>query len=96
MFEHLKYSLQTEKSKELKEYPFLLPKCYDSIKVPRFLQTYSSTADVQILRSVSRWSSLINATEDSIQQVSFFLFADFSLFLTKTKSKDYPVLFIIN
>uniref|UniRef100_A0A914RD25 Uncharacterized protein n=1 Tax=Parascaris equorum TaxID=6256 RepID=A0A914RD25_PAREQ len=60
---------QTEKSKDIKDYPFLLPKCYDTIKVPRVLSTMSETADVQVLRSVSNWSSLINHTEDSIQQV---------------------------
>ncbi|VDN38165.1 unnamed protein product [Gongylonema pulchrum] len=59
---------KTEKSKELKDYPFLLPKCYDTIKVPRVLETYSDVADVQVLRSVSKWSSLVNWTEDSIQQ----------------------------
>ncbi|VDK78403.1 unnamed protein product [Litomosoides sigmodontis] len=67
---------KTEKSKELKEYPFLLPKCYDTIKVPRVLATYSSVADVQILRSVSKWSSLVNATEDSIQQAYISLIAN--------------------
>uniref|UniRef100_A0A915PPP7 Phospholipase n=1 Tax=Setaria digitata TaxID=48799 RepID=A0A915PPP7_9BILA len=67
---------KTEKSKELKDYPFLLPKCYDSIKVPRILETYSDLADVQILRSVSKWSSLTNATEDSIQQAYVSLIAN--------------------
>ncbi|VIO94868.1 Phospholipase d protein 1, putative [Brugia malayi] len=67
---------KTEKSKELKEYPFLLPKCYDTIKVPRVLETYSSLADVQILRSVSKWSSLTNCTEDSIQQAYLSLIAN--------------------
>uniref|UniRef100_A0A0R3RYQ1 phospholipase D n=1 Tax=Elaeophora elaphi TaxID=1147741 RepID=A0A0R3RYQ1_9BILA len=67
---------KTEKSKELKEYPFLLPKCYDTIKVPRVLETYSNLADVQILRSVSKWSSLTNATEDSIQQAYVSLIAN--------------------
>ncbi|OZC05803.1 phospholipase D domain protein [Onchocerca flexuosa] len=38
---------KTEKSKELKEYPFLLPKSYDTVKVPRVLETYSNLADVQ-------------------------------------------------
>ncbi|VDN02247.1 unnamed protein product [Thelazia callipaeda] len=67
---------KTEKSKELKEYPFLLPKCYDSIKVPRVLETDSDLADVQVIRSVSKWSSLINATEDSIQQAYLSLIAN--------------------
>ncbi|EJD74136.1 phospholipase D [Loa loa] len=67
---------KTEKSKELKEYPFLLPKCYDTIKVPRVIETYSNLADVQILRSVSKWSSLTNATEDSIQQAYLSLIAN--------------------
>ncbi|KAM3718441.1 Phospholipase [Dirofilaria immitis] len=67
---------KTEKSKELKEYPFLLPKSYDTIKVPRVLEAYSNLADVQILRSVSKWSSLTNATEDSIQQAYVSLIAN--------------------
>uniref|UniRef100_A0A1I8ECW6 Phospholipase n=1 Tax=Wuchereria bancrofti TaxID=6293 RepID=A0A1I8ECW6_WUCBA len=67
---------KTEKSKELKQYPFLLPKCYDTIKVPRVLEAYSSLADVQILRSISKWSSLINRTEDSIQQAYLSLIAN--------------------
>ncbi|KAL3995479.1 Phospholipase D Active site motif family protein [Acanthocheilonema viteae] len=67
---------KTEKSKELKEYPFLLPRSYDTIKVPRFLETYSNLADVQVLRSVSKWSSLTNTTEDSIQQAYVSLIAN--------------------
>ncbi|VDK80287.1 unnamed protein product [Onchocerca ochengi] len=67
---------KTEKSKELKEYPFLLPKSYDTVKVPRVLETYSNLADVQVLRSVSKWSSLTNATEDSIQQAYVSLIAN--------------------
>ncbi|KHN85761.1 Phospholipase D1 [Toxocara canis] len=67
---------KTEKSKNMKEYPFLLPKCYDTLKVPRVLQTMSETADVQVLRSVSNWSCLINHTEDSIQQAYLSLIAN--------------------
>uniref|UniRef100_A0A915B7M1 Phospholipase n=3 Tax=Parascaris univalens TaxID=6257 RepID=A0A915B7M1_PARUN len=67
---------KTEKSKDIKDYPFLLPKCYDTIKVPRVLSTMSETADVQVLRSVSNWSSLINHTEDSIQQAYLSLIAN--------------------
>ncbi|VDN60541.1 unnamed protein product [Dracunculus medinensis] len=67
---------KTEKSKDLKDYPFLLPKSYDTIKVPRVLSNISILADVQVLRSVSKWSSLINHTEDSIQQAYLSLIAN--------------------
>uniref|UniRef100_A0A158R3R6 Phospholipase n=1 Tax=Syphacia muris TaxID=451379 RepID=A0A158R3R6_9BILA len=67
---------KTEKAKDLKDYPFLLPKCYDTIKVPYVLSSNSETADVQVLRSVSKWSALINRTEESIQQAYLSLISN--------------------
>lgn len=42
---------KTEKLKDNDEYPYLLPKSYDSIKIPRvFVNKDTHKADVQVLR----------------------------------------------
>ncbi|CAD5212970.1 unnamed protein product [Bursaphelenchus okinawaensis] len=59
---------KTEKHKNKKDYPYLLPKSYDSIKVPKvFLNKDTHNCDIQVLRSVAHWSALIDGKEDSIQ-----------------------------
>lgn len=68
---------KTEKLKDNDEYPYLLPKSYDSIKIPRvFINRDTIKADVQVLRSVTNWSSLIEGTESSIQQAYLSLIAN--------------------
>ncbi|CAD5217208.1 unnamed protein product [Bursaphelenchus xylophilus] len=59
---------KTEKHKNNKDYPYLLPKSYDSVKVPRvFINKDTHNCDIQVLRSVAHWSALIDGKEDSIQ-----------------------------
>ncbi|KAK0393419.1 hypothetical protein QR680_000203 [Steinernema hermaphroditum] len=72
---------KTEKLKEVEEYPYLLPKSYDSVKVPRTFMAMSEVADVQLVRSLSNWSALIDRTEDSIQQAYLSLIANSKHFL---------------
>ncbi|GMT14733.1 hypothetical protein PFISCL1PPCAC_6030 [Pristionchus fissidentatus] len=67
---------KTEKLKEYPEYPYLLPKSYESVKVPRFFKNMSTNCTVQVIRSVSKWSALVNKTEDSIQQAYLSLIAN--------------------
>uniref|UniRef100_A0AC35ESW8 Phospholipase n=1 Tax=Panagrolaimus sp. PS1159 TaxID=55785 RepID=A0AC35ESW8_9BILA len=50
-------------------YPYLLPKSYENLRVPDSLITKEMhKVEVQLLRSVSRWSALTDKTEDSIHQ----------------------------
>uniref|UniRef100_A0A1I7ZS77 Phospholipase n=1 Tax=Steinernema glaseri TaxID=37863 RepID=A0A1I7ZS77_9BILA len=72
---------KTEKLKEVDEYPYLLPKSYDSVKIPRTFMAMSEVADVQLVRSLSNWSSLIDRTEDSIQQAYLSLIANSKHFI---------------
>ncbi|KAI6194536.1 Phospholipase [Aphelenchoides besseyi] len=68
---------KTEKLKDKDEYPYLLPKSYDSVKIPRvFLNRNTHNVDIQVLRSVAHWSILIDKTEDSIQQAYLSLIAN--------------------
>lgn len=71
------YGFQSEKLKGNNDYPYLLPKSYDWIKVPSvFLTKGTYKTDVQVVRSVSNWSSLIDKTETSIQQAYLSLIAN--------------------
>lgn len=68
---------KTEKLKDMSDYPYLMPKSYDSVKVPRvFINQNTHKANVQVIRSVSHWSTLIDKTEDSIQQAYLSLIAN--------------------
>ena len=68
---------QSEKLKDNNDYPYLLPKSYDWIKVPRvFLTKDTYNTEVQVVRSVSNWSALIDKTETSIQQAYLSLIAN--------------------
>uniref|UniRef100_A0A914HQS8 Phospholipase n=1 Tax=Globodera rostochiensis TaxID=31243 RepID=A0A914HQS8_GLORO len=68
---------KTEKLKSDSRYPYLLPKSYNSIRVPRVLfGDNTHRVEVQVLRSCSHWSSLIDKTEDSIQQAYLSLIAN--------------------
>uniref|UniRef100_A0AC34Q529 Phospholipase n=1 Tax=Panagrolaimus sp. JU765 TaxID=591449 RepID=A0AC34Q529_9BILA len=68
---------KSEKLKGNNDYPYLLPKSYDWIKVPSvFLTKGTYKTDVQVVRSVSNWSSLIDKTETSIQQAYLSLIAN--------------------
>uniref|UniRef100_A0AC34FDY7 Phospholipase n=1 Tax=Panagrolaimus sp. ES5 TaxID=591445 RepID=A0AC34FDY7_9BILA len=50
-------------------YPYLIPKAYDNIQIPNnFITPDLHKVQIQLLRSVSRWSALTNKTEDSIQR----------------------------
>ncbi|GMR36690.1 hypothetical protein PMAYCL1PPCAC_06885, partial [Pristionchus mayeri] len=72
---------KTEKLKEYPEYPYLLPKSYESVRVPRFFKNMSQNCTVQVIRSVSKWSALVNKTEDSIQQAYLSLIANSKHFI---------------
>ncbi|KAL3120771.1 hypothetical protein niasHT_008063 [Heterodera trifolii] len=68
---------KTEKLKSDNRYPYLLPKSYNSIRVPRVLfGDNTQRVEVQVLRSCAHWSSLIDKTEDSIQQAYLSLIAN--------------------
>lgn len=55
----------------------MVPKSYDSVKVPKvFINQNTHNASVQVIRSVSHWSTLIDKTEDSIQQTYLSLIAN--------------------
>uniref|UniRef100_A0A914Y9H0 Uncharacterized protein n=1 Tax=Panagrolaimus superbus TaxID=310955 RepID=A0A914Y9H0_9BILA len=50
-------------------YPYLIPKSYDNIQIPNALITPDlHKVELQLLRSVSRWSALTDKTEDSIHR----------------------------
>uniref|UniRef100_A0AC35U608 Phospholipase n=1 Tax=Rhabditophanes sp. KR3021 TaxID=114890 RepID=A0AC35U608_9BILA len=59
---------KTEKLKSANKYPYLIPKSYESVRIPRIFFGISVPTTVQVIRSVSNWSALVNRTEDSIQQ----------------------------
>lgn len=69
---------KTEKLKDDDNYPYLLPKSYENLKVPRVFKNpaFSYNVDIQVLRSLSNWSGLINQTEDSIQMAYLSLIAN--------------------
>ncbi|CAD6195581.1 unnamed protein product [Caenorhabditis auriculariae] len=69
---------KTEKLKDDSNYPFLLPKSYENVRVPRVFKSanVSHQVNVQVLRSLSNWSGLINQTEDSIQMAYLSLIAN--------------------
>uniref|UniRef100_A0AC34F7V6 Phospholipase n=1 Tax=Panagrolaimus sp. ES5 TaxID=591445 RepID=A0AC34F7V6_9BILA len=68
---------KNEKLKNNAAYPFLIPKSYDWTKVPKVFQSENTyTGNIQILRSVSNWSALIDKTEASIQQAYLSLIAN--------------------
>uniref|UniRef100_A0A914R1H8 Uncharacterized protein n=1 Tax=Panagrolaimus davidi TaxID=227884 RepID=A0A914R1H8_9BILA len=68
---------KNEKMKNNSAYPFLIPKSYDWTKVPKVFQSENTyTGNVQVLRSVSNWSALIDKTEASIQQAYLSLIAN--------------------
>ncbi|CAB3404351.1 unnamed protein product [Caenorhabditis bovis] len=71
-------STKTEKLKDDPNYPFLLPKSYENIKVPRVFKSsaVSEQVDVQVIRSLSKWSGLLQQTEDSIQMAYLSLIAN--------------------
>lgn len=55
----------------------MLPKSYNSIRIPKvFIGENTHSAEVQVLRSVSHWSTLIDKNEDSIQQAYLSLIAN--------------------
>jgi phospholipase D1/2 len=58
-------------------YPYLVPKSYNSVRVPKiFFGDEIQRVEVQVLRSVAHWSTLIDKTEDSIQQAYLSLIAN--------------------
>ncbi|PAV76032.1 hypothetical protein WR25_02848 [Diploscapter pachys] len=69
---------KTEKLKDDHSYPFLLPKSYENVKVPRVFKSpnISEQVNVQMLRSMAGWSGLINYTDDSIQMAYTSLIAN--------------------
>ncbi|CAJ0951474.1 unnamed protein product, partial [Mesorhabditis belari] len=67
---------KTEKLKDDDSYPYLMPKTYDNLRVPRVFKNIAEPVQSQVLRSLSNWSSLINKTEDSIQQAYVSLIAN--------------------
>ncbi|KAL7071209.1 hypothetical protein ACQ4LE_009433 [Meloidogyne hapla] len=68
---------KTEKLKDNNAYPYLVPKSYNSVRVPKiFFSPETQRVEVQVLRSVSHWSTLIDKTEDSIQQAYVSLIAN--------------------
>uniref|UniRef100_A0A914WDE3 phospholipase D n=1 Tax=Plectus sambesii TaxID=2011161 RepID=A0A914WDE3_9BILA len=67
---------KTEKVKHDDSYPFLVPKSYDNVKVPRVFRGLSQRCNVQMLRSASSWSVGMNFTEDSIQQAYLSMIAN--------------------
>ncbi|PAV60056.1 hypothetical protein WR25_19542 [Diploscapter pachys] len=69
---------KTEKLKDDHSYPFLLPKSYENVKVPRVFKSpnISEQVNVQVLRSMAGWSGLINYTDDSIQMAYTSLIAN--------------------
>jgi phospholipase D1/2 len=68
---------KNEKLKNNSSYPFLIPKSYDWTKVPKvFLSPDTCMGNVQVLRSVSNWSALIDKNEASIQQAYLSLIAN--------------------
>ncbi|PAV86393.1 hypothetical protein WR25_15387 isoform E [Diploscapter pachys] len=69
---------KTEKLKDDHSYPFLLPKSYENLKVPRVFKSpnISEQVNVQMLRSMAGWSGLINYTDDSIQMAYASLIAN--------------------
>ncbi|CEF60362.1 Phospholipase D [Strongyloides ratti] len=58
---------KTEKLKDEKKYPYILPKSYDSVRIPRIFLPISIPTSVQVLRSAATWSALVSETEESIQ-----------------------------
>lgn len=69
---------KTEKLKDDNNYPYLLPKSYENVRVPRVFKTANASemVNVQVLRSFSKWSGLIRQTEDSIQMAYLSLIAN--------------------
>ncbi|CAJ0608562.1 unnamed protein product [Cylicocyclus nassatus] len=69
---------KTEKCKDDTNYPYLLPKSHENLKVPRVFRNpdFSYNVNIQVLRSLSNWSGLINQTEDSIQMAYLSLIAN--------------------
>uniref|UniRef100_A0AC34GX80 Phospholipase n=1 Tax=Panagrolaimus sp. ES5 TaxID=591445 RepID=A0AC34GX80_9BILA len=66
-----------EKLRNNDAYPYLIPKSYDNIRVPSAIITNDMyKTEVQVLRSVTRWSALTDKTEDSIQQAYISLMAN--------------------
>uniref|UniRef100_A0A914QIK2 Phospholipase n=1 Tax=Panagrolaimus davidi TaxID=227884 RepID=A0A914QIK2_9BILA len=58
-----------EKLRNNDAYPYLIPKSYDNIRVPSaIINEDMYKTEVQVLRSVTRWSALTDKTEDSIHQ----------------------------
>ncbi|VDO64576.1 unnamed protein product [Haemonchus placei] len=74
---------KTEKLKDDESLPYLLPKSYENLKVPRVFKNpaFSYNVDIQVLRSLSNWSGLINQTEDSIQMAYLSLIANSKHFI---------------
>nr|CDJ95065.1 unnamed protein product [Haemonchus contortus] len=74
---------KTEKLKDDETLPYLLPKSYENLKVPRVFKNpaFSYNVDIQVLRSLSNWSGLINQTEDSIQMAYLSLIANSKHFI---------------
>ena len=61
--------IKTKKVSKNAGYTLLVPKAYRNFSVPRDLITKaSSTCHVQVLRSVSNWSTGVARTEASIQE----------------------------
>ncbi|KAK6733965.1 hypothetical protein RB195_017624 [Necator americanus] len=74
---------KTEKLKDDVNYPYLLPKSHENLKVPRVFRNpnFSYNVNIQVLRSLSNWSGLINQTEDSIQMAYLSLIANSKHFI---------------
>ncbi|CAJ0572363.1 unnamed protein product, partial [Mesorhabditis spiculigera] len=67
---------KTEKLKDDAAYPYLLPKSYENLKVPRIFKNIADPVNAQVLRSLSGWSGMMHRTEDSIQQAYVSLIAN--------------------
>ncbi|XP_064490341.1 phospholipase D2-like isoform X2 [Ornithodoros turicata] len=86
-----------EKAKKHESYPWLLPKAYDDIDLippmPESAVGTLYTADCQILRSASNWSTGIRAVESSIQSAyidaiinaKHFIYIENQFFITLEK-----------
>lgn len=93
--------VKLEKAKFHSKYPFLLPKTYSDFSSPQkysFLAKLNS-CDVQVVRSVSRWSigtqtdeiSIHNAYVDLIANSEHFIYIENQFFITSTGS-SLPIL----
>lgn len=93
--------VKLEKAKFIRKYPFLLPKTYSDFSSPRkysFLGKLFS-CEVQVVRSVSRWSvgseadenSIYNAYTKLIEKAEHFIYIENQFFITNPGS-NLPVL----